>query len=191
MMISAGASHREGSATAEPDARLERRFRLTLAWVRAVLPPPARLLDLGPPNTLGERFREVGYEVSFTGAVDLDEKPEVAAEAADAVTAFEVLEHVLNPLGVLQAVTAPRLFASVPLSLWFAPAYRHPTDPWDRHFHEFEDWQFDWLLDKAGWRITRRTKWTNPTPGFPLGVRPWLRRVTPRWYVVEAERLAR
>jgi hypothetical protein len=23
---------------------------------------------------------------------------------------------------------------------------------WDRHYHEFEDWQLDWLL-KTGWKI--------------------------------------
>ena len=34
--------------------------------------------------------------------------------------------------------------------------YRHyanlgdPDDPWDRHYHEFEPRQFDWLLEKAG-----------------------------------------
>ena len=39
----------------------------------------------------------------------------------------------------------------VPLNLWFASAYRNKTDLWDRHYHEFEDWQFDWLLEKAGW----------------------------------------
>jgi hypothetical protein len=33
---------------------------------------------------------------------------------------------------------------------------------WDRHYHEFEDWQLDWLLEKTGWKIIDSQKWTNP-----------------------------
>jgi len=72
------------------------------------------------------------------------------------------------------------------LRLWFAKAYCNPTDPWDRHFHEFEDWQFDWLLERSGWRIVRTEKWVSYTS--KLGVRPLLRRFTPRYYAVEAIR---
>jgi hypothetical protein len=32
---------------------------------------------------------------------------------------------------------------------------------WDRHYHEFEDWQLDWLLEKTGWKIIDSQKWTN------------------------------
>jgi hypothetical protein len=42
------------------------------------------------------------------------------------------------------------------------PAYRSKTDMWDRHYHEFEDWQLDWLLEKTGWKIIDSQKWTNP-----------------------------
>lgn len=163
------------------------RFERTLAFVRRTLPPPASLLDLGPPNPLAERLRAAGYAVAHTEG-DLDLEPERAAAEADAVTAFEILEHLVNPFGVLRALRAPRLFATVPLRLWFASAYRHPTDPYDRHFHEFEPWQFDWLLEKAGWRIVRTERWTPARQGLPLGLRPLLRRVTPRWYAVEAVR---
>ena len=51
--------------------------------------------------------------------------------------------------------------ASVPLRLWFANAYRNKSDQRDQHFHEFEDWQFDWLLEKAGWKI--KAKKSGPT----------------------------
>jgi hypothetical protein len=27
---------------------------------------------------------------------------------------------------------------------------------------KFEDWQLDWLLEKTGWKIIDRSKWTNP-----------------------------
>ena len=175
------------SATAPDPAHLDR-FERTLAFVGASVAPPARLLDLGPDNALARAFRQRGYAVGNTGTTDLDDEPGAAAGAADALTGFEILEHLVNPLGVLRAATAPRLFVSVPRRLWFAPAYRSPSDPWDRHFHEFEDWQFDWLLDKAGWDVVRRERWTPRRAGLPLGLRPILRTVTPRWYVVEAVR---
>lgn len=176
------------SSATTPSASHLDRFERTLAFVRQSLAPPARLLDLGPDNVLAARFRDIGYAVDNTGTVDLDDVPEVAGSEADALTAFEIFEHLVNPLGVLRAVAAPRLFLSVPMRLWFASAYRHPTDLWDRHFHEFEDWQVDWLLEKGGWEVVRREHWTPRGEGLPRGLRPLLRRVTPRWYVVEARR---
>lgn len=165
---------------------LQRRYDRTIGFLRATLPPPARLLDLGAPNPMARRMQEEGYTVENTEG-DLDETPEIVrGHDADAVTAFEILEHLVGPLNVLRALEAPRLFATVPLNLWFAPAYRNENDPWDRHFHEFEDWQFDWLLEKAGWEIVRREKWTNPSR--EIGLRPLLRRLTPRYYAVEAVR---
>ena len=78
--------------------------------------------------------------------------------------------------------------ASIPLKLWFTKAYRNKKDLKDCHYHEFESWQFDWLLEKSGWRIISRKKWTNPRP-FKLGFRPILRLFTPRYYIVYAERI--
>ena len=176
------------SSVTSPDASHRDRFERTLAFVGETLAPPARLLDLGPDNALAGRFRSAGYDVENTGTVDLDEAPDVAAADADALVGFEILEHLVNPLGVLRAAAPPRLFVSVPLRLWFAPAYRSSSDPRDRHYHEFEDWQFDWLLEKAGWEVVRRAKWTPRPGGLPNGLRPVLRRFTPRWYVVEARR---
>ena len=134
------------------------RFRRTLQFMSETLPPPARLLDLGTPNELGQAMQQIGYTVQNTEG-DLDDVPEVAAvEGIEAVTAFEILEHLVAPYNVLRAITAPRLFASVPLRLWFSTAYRNPNDPWDRHYHEFEDWQFDWVLEKAGYDYEGRMK---------------------------------
>ena len=166
---------------------VKRRYERTLRFMGASLPAPAAVLDLGARNPMSDVMEAAGYTVHNTDG-DLDEQPELIVRGYDveAVTAFEILEHLVGPLNVLRALEAPRLFATVPLRLWFAPAYRHPTDPWDRHFHEFEDWQFDWLLEKAGWRVVRREKWTNPGRG--IGLRPLLRRVTPRYYAVEAVR---
>lgn len=148
---------------------------------------PASILDIGTPNPFSEFLKGKGFEVTNTQGQDLDEQPEILrALPGDIATAFEIFEHLLNPLGVLKAIPCPRLFASVPLSLWFAKAYRNKNDRWDQHFHEFEDWQFDWLLEKAGWQILRKEKWTSPIP--VTGIRPLLRRFTPRYYIVEAAR---
>ena len=175
------------SAIRVPSEVLARRFGRTLDFMKATMPPPARLFDLGTPNLFSQEMEREGYAVQNTQGEDLDETPEVVRGAdVDAVTAFEILEHLVNPLGVLREITASRLFATIPLRLWFAPAYRNPKDPWDRHFHEFEDWQFDWLLEKAGWKIERAEKWNSPSK--QIGLRPLLRRVTPRYYAVEAVR---
>ena len=165
---------------------LELRYGQTIRFLRESVSPPARILDLGAPNPLAARLETDGFTVTNTSG-DLDLNPEsLASHEVDFVTAFEILEHLVAPFSVLRALPGKHLFATVPLRLWFAPAYRSSTDPWDRHFHEFEDWQFDWLLNKAGWTVVRRNKWRAPT-GW-LGIRPLLRRVTNRYYAVEAIR---
>jgi hypothetical protein len=163
------------------------RYRRTLQFLKKGLQPPLKILDLGGPNELAGIMRDQGFEVENT-SMDLDREPgKLQQHSADVATAFEILEHVLNPLGVLENLKTDRLFASVPLRLWFASAYRNDKDPWDRHFHEFEDWQFDWLLDHAGWEIIRREKWKAPVQ--KIGFRPVLRLFYHRWYIVEAVRM--
>ena len=83
-------------------------------------------------------------------------------------------------------IKADKLIASIPLKLWFSNAYKNPKDKWDRHYHEFEDWQLDWLLEKTGWEIKERAYWKNPSS--KIGIRPLLRNITPRYYAVYAER---
>ena len=65
-------------------------------------------------------------------------------------------------LSYCQKIKAKKLIASIPLRLWFAKAYRNNKDPRDCHYHEFEDWQFDWLLEKSSWKIIETQKWTSP-----------------------------
>lgn len=166
---------------------LSRRYTKTLAFVKQTLPVGSTVLDVGITNPLSRLFEQEGYTVTNTNGEDLDDFPESVNQfKTDAAFAFEILEHLINPMGVLKNIPTKRLYASVPLSLWFAKAYRNKKDRWDQHFHEFEDWQFDWLLEKSGWEIIRTEKWTSPTG--VLGVRPLLRHITPRYYIVEAKR---
>ena len=172
--------------TPSPSPSLERRYTRTLSFLLESIAPPGRILDLGPPNPMAARMAEQGFTV-FNTQGDLDLQPEiVASHDVETVTAFEILEHLVAPFNVLRELPGDRLFATVPLRLWFASAYRNPTDPWDRHFHEFEDWQFDWLLEKSGWTVVRRLRW--PAPTARLGLRPLLRRFVDRYYAVEAIR---
>jgi len=140
---------------------------------------------LGVENPFSNIMKQQGFDVENTKGEDLDiDTSTIESSKAKVVTAFEIFEHLLSPFTVLKSIKANKLVASVPLNLWFSPAYRSKTDPWDRHYHEFEDWQFDWLLEKSGWKVIDRQKWTNPTK--KMGVRPLLRWFTPRYYIVYA-----
>lgn len=164
-----------------------KRFKLTLEFLEKHVPKSDKILDLGVDNPFSKIMREHGYTVANTTGEDLDnDQQALAGNEYDVLTAFEIFEHLLNPYTILQNVKSDRLIISVPMRLWFSPAYRSKTDMWDRHYHEFEDWQLDWLLEKTGWVIKDRAKWTNPTK--KLGVRPFLRSITPRYYIVYAER---
>ncbi|WP_075343088.1 methyltransferase domain-containing protein [Tenacibaculum agarivorans] len=163
------------------------RYKQTLEFLKKVLPAPATVLDLGVRNPFSEIMEENGYTVYNTTGEDLDLLPEVVKNfEVDAVTSFEIFEHLISPFNVLREIECDKLITTVPLRLWFSTAYRSKTDMWDRHYHEFEDWQFDWLLEKSGWNILERKKWTNPVK--KIGLRPILRRFTPRYYAVYAEK---
>jgi len=164
-----------------------KRYKHTLSFLQKHINLSESILDLGVENPFSEIMKQEGYTVQNTMGEDLDVNfSVVSAEKIDVVTAFEIFEHMLAPFNVLSAIKAKKLVASIPLNLWFASAYRSKTDSWDRHYHEFEDWQFDWLLEKSGWVIKDKQKWTNPVK--KIGLRPLLRSFTPRYYIVYAER---
>jgi len=164
-----------------------KRFAHTIAFMEKHISKDQTILDLGVPNPLSKIMKERGYIVTNTKGEDLDSDLTTASSFnGNVVTAFEIFEHLLAPLNILSEIKTDKLVTSIPLRLWFSPAYRSKTDPWDRHYHEFEDWQFDWLLEKAGWEIKDRLKWTHPVK--KLGIRPILRLFTPRYYIVYAER---
>ena len=164
-----------------------KRYAITARFLQEVLPEGSSILDLGVENPFSEIMKTQGYHVQNTTGEDLDVDTVVAQNTtADAVTAFEIFEHLLAPFNVLRDIKSDKLVASIPLKLWFSPAYQNKNDKWDRHYHEFEDWQFDWLLEKSGWVIKRREKFTHPVK--KIGFRPLLRLFTPRYYLIYAER---
>ena len=164
-----------------------KRFKLTYQFLEKHISKSETILDLGVENPFTKILKDNNFIVENTTGEDLDfDTTTIKNSKATVVTAFEIFEHLLNPFTVLQSIKADKLVISVPLKLWFSSAYRSKTDPWDRHYHEFEDWQLDWLLEKTGWKIIDKQKWTNPTK--KVGIRPILRWFTPRYYIIYAER---
>lgn len=165
-----------------------KRFNLTLQFLKKHVSTTETILDLGVPNPFSKIMADNGYTVINTKGEDVDnDQTTLQSENYSVFTAFEIFEHLLNPYTVLQNVKADKVLISIPLRLWFSPAYRSKTDMWDRHYHEFEDWQLDWLLEKAGYKIVDRLKFTHPVK--KLGLRPLLRWITPRYYLVYAEKV--
>jgi lipid II:glycine glycyltransferase (peptidoglycan interpeptide bridge formation enzyme) len=165
-----------------------KRYNYTLAFLKKHISTSESILDLGIDNPFSKIMKSEGYNVENTHGEDLDEnRSAISKSKANVVTAFEIFEHLLSPYEVLKTITADKIIISVPLRLWFSSAYRSTSDKWDRHYHEFEDWQLDWLLEKTGWVIKDRFRWTNPIK--KIGLRPFLRLFTPRYYIIYAERV--
>ena len=168
----------------------EKRVAWTVDFVRANLNPGAKILALGPKNILSQALQNEGYIVENANSQDLDVDYDcVKKEGVDAFTSFEVFEHLVSPLPLLKAVQAPLLITSVPLSLWFARAYRGnlEEDRFDEHYHEFEPWQFELLLRKSGWCVSRKELHAS-FDKRSFGIRPILRRFYPRYLIVAATR---
>ena len=165
-----------------------KRFKITLEFLQKHIEKDKLILDLGVENPLSSLIKKNGYNINNTSGEDLNiDRSAIKNSNAKVITAFEIFEHLLNPYGVLKDIKAKKLVASIPLRLWFASAYKNNHDERDRHFHEFEDWQFDWLLNNTGWKIVDYKKFTNPVK--KIGLRPLLRLFTDRYYLIYAEKI--
>jgi len=166
----------------------EIRYSRTVNFMLRSINKSNTILDLGVPSEFSDLLLKKGFLISNTLGEDLDIENDLGKKYGkfDVITAFEILEHLVSPFELLKRLPSDRLITTVPLRLWFAKSFRNDSDVRDRHFHEFEDWQFDWLLKKAGWKIIAREKWISKSDN--LGFRPLLRSITPRYYAVYAER---
>jgi hypothetical protein len=162
-----------------------KRFNITLDFLKKHIATNESILDLGVPNPFSKIMLENGYTVKNTKGEDIDnDQTTLQNESYSVVTAFEIFEHLLNPYTILKNVKCDKILISIPMRLWFSSAYRSKTDKWDRHYHEFEDWQLDWLLEKNGFKIVDSIKFTHPVK--KVGFRPLLRYFTNRYYLVYA-----
>lgn len=166
----------------------KRRFELTIEFMERLDLKSFSVLDLGPSNPMGKLMKEHGYNVTNTPEnMDLDTDFQIVKNPDfQVITAFEILEHMVSPFPMLKDAAAAHLVATVPLRLWFSPAYWNNNDPYDCHYHEFEPLQFKMLLEKAGWNTIKQEMHTSPIK--KLGIRPFLRLFTPRYLFVYARR---
>lgn len=164
-----------------------KRFQITLEFLEKHVPKSSAILDLGVENPFSKIMKYAGYNVKNTSGIDLDDDvSEIKDFKGEVVTAFEIFEHLVSPYTSLKAIPCDKCVISVPLKLWFTSAYRNKNDIRDQHYHEFEPWQLDYVLEKAGWKVVDRMKFTNPVK--KLGIRPLLRKFTDRYYLVYCER---
>ena len=135
-----------------------------------------RGLDLGDRTPLTASLEQV-FGCPFENTkIDLD--IETLAGLFGAVTAFEVLEHLYNPLHALLEVKRvligedARLFVSMPLR---KPAFLASPN----HFHEMTRISALSLFTRAGFGVVRSAEFRIRRPLFYLtGVKPLLR----AWY---------
>ena len=165
----------------------KRRYDNTLKMLKTLVNPGATIFDLGVQNPFSAIMLDHGFNVINSKGEDLDINYKInIPKEVDMVTGFEIIEHLVSPYPLLKNIQCNRIFLTVPLRLWFSSAYRSKTDVFDRHYHEFESWQFDWLLEKSGWKVIKKEFWKNPS--YKIGFRPLLRNFTNRYYAVYAER---
>jgi len=173
---------------AKVNQHLDKRHTRTINFVEKHVSKNEKILDLGTPNLLSKRLNEVGFQVSNTKGENLDIDFDLYTNTdADVITAFEIFEHMFAPFNILNNLKTNKLIASIPMKLWFTDAYWNEKDDWDKHYHEFEKKQFDFLLEKTGWRIIDSEIWKSGD-WKKIGVRPLLRHITPRYYMVYCER---
>tara|TARA_B100001250_G_scaffold400750_1_gene411688 strand:- start:397 stop:915 length:519 start_codon:yes stop_codon:yes gene_type:complete len=171
------------------DKSTEWRYEKTLSFLSKHCDISNKILDLGVSNNLSKLIQKKGYNIVNTKGENLDvDFNSVLDNSINVVTAFEIFEHMLAPFNILQRIQANKLIASVPLKLWFSEAYWNKNDDWDKHYHEFEIKQFNFLLEKSGWRIIASEKW-KPYKKVKFGIRPFLRMFTNRYYIVCCERV--
>ena len=152
------------------------RWKRTLEFLQGSSHSASRLfsgLDLGERTPFTDMLEQhFGCPFENT-SVDLDIDP--LAGSFGLVTAFEVLEHLYNPLHALLEVRHllvgddARLFVSMPL---WKPSYLASPD----HFHEMSRSEALSLFSRAGFAVLRSTEFRIRHPLFYLtGVKPLLR----------------
>jgi len=167
---------------------LEKRYDRTMFFLKRHVPPNSKILDLGVENRFSIIMKGEGYDIRNTLGEDLDTNYSKYLNIdVEYLTAFEIFEHMLAPYNFLKEVKTEKLIASVPMKLWFASAFWNDKDDRDKHYHEFEKKQFDYLLEKTGWEIKDSETWTS-SDWRKIGIRPILRHFFPRYYIVYCER---
>jgi len=159
----------------------QKRWKITKEFLAEV--PNAKIgLDLGDRTIFTEELENF-FKCPFTNSnIDLD--TETIEGKYDIITAFEVIEHLFNPLHCLLEVSNSlnsngRLYLSTPKS--------KPTiisSP--LHFHEMSERSLNALFNRANFKVTRKTTFDVHSFWFYFtGIRPLLRGIFDRHWLFE------
>ena len=166
---------------------IKNRHDRTINFFKKYIPKGTDVLDLGVKNTLSDRLKQEGYKVTNTQGEDLDINYH-KIHPSKVVSALNIFEHMFAPFNILQSLSGCELVASVPLSKWFSKAHWIESGYKRKHYHEFEIKQFNYLLKETGWKILESEVWCIPDT-FSLGIRFFLRFITPAFYIIHAKKL--
>lgn len=89
---------------------LERRYRNTIEFFSKHIDKDDSILDLGVDNDFSKKLKALGYNIQNTRGEDLDMEPDILIRYGryDAVTAFEILEHLVSPFILLKELPAKK-----------------------------------------------------------------------------------
>lgn len=140
------------AATENPESPYNlRRYHYTLEFITEL---GGDVLDCGERSLLTRLIEERFNVVVQNTSGDLDMIP--MAGRYDFILAFEIIEHLMNPLWFLWQVKRAlkpdgTLYLSTPIN--------KPTFFWrPDHFHEFDEYRLDRLIERAGFEIMRRER---------------------------------
>lgn len=165
---------------------VRKRYLKTLDFVNSI-PNSGNVLSIGGESVVDVKIAQEAALKHYYTEGDLDHPGwKVAGEHPgrfDNVFIFEVIEHLVNPLLMLEELKRyidrdTQIFISYPKS--FLEKYMSP-----KHFHEMDVDRFEYMIDKAGYKIETATsittyfdKWYYPI----TGIRPLLKTITFDWY---------
>lgn len=153
--------------------RYKRRWELTLEWLRQ-FDIKGMFLECGDgsemtsmllrnfPIGISNTSYDLDYARGFRKSTDLK---------FDGVFAFEIIEHLLNPLIFMKdiALNTDIIYLSTPIN---RPKWMRNKE---LHFHEFNYNELMHLINKAGFKIVDE-KIINPSVRWWIGFRPMLRK---------------
>ena len=165
---------------------VRKRYLATLQFVNSI-PTTGTVLSIGGKPVVDVKIAQESALIHYFTEGDLDYcNWQVAGEHPekfDNVFIFEVIEHLINPLLMLEELKRyvdknTQIFISYPEA--FLKKYMSP-----KHFHEMDIDRFEYMIDKAGFKIEKATSITTYFDKwyYPLtGIRPLLKTVTFDWY---------
>jgi SAM-dependent methyltransferase len=129
-------------------------------------------LDIGDTNKFG---RALGVKDN-TLEGDLNKSVRAPSKDYDVVTCFEVIEHVMNPLGLMGGIyrllkKGGRCYISTPVRTILFPILEPP-----KHFTEYRRVPMEKLFGYVGFKVVKYKRFTLWDWNFMFwGVRPFLR----------------